>query len=315
MRAKRIIVFPSDLQGVCYYRISNPIKVLQKHIDVTINIAFDILKIYKWLDRKFDLLVTHRQYMDWQRDFYKNLNIPYIVDTDDLLWVDNPLSPFKLDERQIRVHDGILKGAKKLIASTPVLRDEINHRVDRNDAIVLPNLIEKRFFSPPTIKMRSKLRILWAGSQTHYNDLKPFFGMIKKSWQQYQFVFVGYVPEELRPYVELHPWKDTEDYVPYLKSLDCDVGFIPLDNNRFNRSKSHIKMLEFSAIGLPCITSNVEPYKENPNGTIHYELLDVLSKLDNPIVRKQWAEKNYEWAQKYVLEDWEEFILDTWTTI
>jgi hypothetical protein len=59
----------------------------------------------------------------------------------------------------------------------------------------------------------------------------------------------------------------------------------------------------------------VEPYKENPNGCIHYELLDVLSKLENPIVRKRWAENNYEWAQKYVLEDWEEFILDTWTDI
>ena len=310
---ERIVVFPSDLTGCGYYRLYQPFSIIQKHYEVHWNIAYNIFELYRWLDFKFKFLATQRQYEQHQLIAARTLNIPYVVDTDDLVWVDNPLSPFKLNAEQITVHDKILKLAKKLIVSTKPLQEEIKYRIGK-EAVILPNLIQRKHLHPPRIQNRSPLRVLYAGSSTHVNDLKTFHGMIKKAATsgKYKFVFVGWVPDELKPYVEFHNWTTTDKYVPYLSTLDCDIGFIPLANNRFNRSKSHIKLLEFSAIGLPVIASKGEAYKENPNIPMEFNLLELLEMLSDPTIRKQWADNNYQFAQQYILEDWEDKILDAW---
>lgn len=40
------------------------------------------------------------------------------------------------------------------------------------------------------------------------------------------------------------------------------VGIAPVVDDRFNRAKSWIKPLEFGALGIPCVASRVEPYKQ-----------------------------------------------------
>ena len=53
----------------------------------------------------------------------------------------------------------------------------------------------------------------------------------------------------------------------FLRKLNVDISLAPLENNRFNQSKSNIKALEGTAIGVPMICSNVGPYKGIPGVT------------------------------------------------
>jgi hypothetical protein len=41
-----------------------------------------------------------------------------------------------------------------------------------------------------------------------------------------------------------------------------DLGIAPLVDNAFNRLKSDIKVLEYTAMGLPVVASSVEPYSD-----------------------------------------------------
>ncbi len=53
------------------------------------------------------------------------------------------------------------------------------------------------------------------------------------------------------------------DFVEWLfKVVDWDIGVIPLVDDGFNRAKSHLKFLEYSALGLASIVSNVPTYKD-----------------------------------------------------
>jgi len=45
-------------------------------------------------------------------------------------------------------------------------------------------------------------------------------------------------------------------------SWQWDVSIAPLDINRFNSSKSNIKMLEAAALSIPCLVSPAPPYAD-----------------------------------------------------
>ncbi len=57
------------------------------------------------------------------------------------------------------------------------------------------------------------------------------------------------------------------NFIPWMmKNLSWDVGIAPLEDTIFNRCKSDIKFLDYSALGVPGIYSRVPSYKE----TIHH---------------------------------------------
>ena len=78
-------------------------------------------------------------------------------------------------------------------------------------------------------------------------------------------MFMGYCDPQWQGKVEFHEFVPVQEYMTKMKSLELDVVLIPLEDNLFNRCKSHIKLLEFSTIGVPCITTEISPYRENPN--------------------------------------------------
>ena len=77
------------------------------------------------------------------------------------------------------------------------------------------------------------------------------------------------------------------------ENSDWDIGVIPLLNTEFNKCKSELKYIEFSALGIPVVASDVSAYSETiQNGVNGYlssnedEWVDKLSVLiDDPIFR------------------------------
>ena len=50
------------------------------------------------------------------------------------------------------------------------------------------------------------------------------------------------------------------EYPRYIKGLHGDIGIAPLEVNEFNRNKSNIKALEYTAIGVPAVFTKINPY-------------------------------------------------------
>ncbi len=61
------------------------------------------------------------------------------------------------------------------------------------------------------------------------------------------------------------------EYLRKIASLNLDFALVPLEDTEFHAAKSIIKYIDYSALGIPGIYSNVEPYKNKNNEMRHME--------------------------------------------
>lgn len=67
---------------------------------------------------------------------------------------------------------------------------------------------------------------------------------MRKLADEVDWVFFGFCPDALRPYVrEYHPGVEIERYPAYLASLDLYLALAPLEQNCFNECNSNLRLL------------------------------------------------------------------------
>lgn len=141
------------------------------------------------------------------------------------------------------------------------------------NVLVLPNCLNLRHWERPEF-LKKEFRIAWHGGYSHYEDLfilKDVLPVIAKAHENIKFVMLGYMWEALLKEIpedrfEFHPWVPTMAYPYKMAMLNADMAVIPLADSAFNRCKSQLKWLEYSALKVPCVTSNVHPYIDIYNG-------------------------------------------------
>lgn len=163
------------------------------------------------------------------------------------------------------------KNSDGMIVSTPYLKEVYS---EFNDHIyVVPNSIDLKRWDAAPRKKKGGIRVGWIGSGSHSEDLKILETVIDPILQRnkdVKFVFASYfgqdkerVPEFLknRRRVEIvSKWSPILKYPAYVASLGLDIGLTPLIDNKFNRGKSNLRWLEYSALGIPSVCSNVDHF-------------------------------------------------------
>jgi glycosyltransferase involved in cell wall biosynthesis len=192
-----------------------------------------------------------------------------------------------------------------------------NHLMKLNPNVrVIPNALDEdlwlptkqRAFSAPDSE--GKLRILYMGTRTHQNDLLVVEGAIKRIIAEYgeQVVLdiVGVVPKEFgSDWLNIIPIPN-DDYPHFVRWLRENVrwaiGIAPLKYTEFNRCKSPIKFLDYSALGLASICSNLAPYQGIIENGINGMLADnataswyhcIKSLIENEALRINVARQAY----------------------
>lgn len=157
-----------------------------------------------------------------------------------------------------------------------------------NKTIIIKNRLIKPLWTPikkEVFKYKRKT-ILWAGGAQHFSTLnddgdfdKEIIEYINQTSKIFEWIFVGSIPKALKNNREIQflPWtKNYFNYVEKLKYLQPDIGIALLKDNKFNQCKSNIKALEFAALNIPGIYSDITPYKNmklrvrNTDDFIHY---------------------------------------------
>ena len=97
------------------------------------------------------------------------------------------------------------------------------------------------------------------------DDFSHLIPWIEKNLKKYNFVFVGGVPQQLHKYVQTReisyqPPSDIFNYPREMQLRKIDLLLAPLEDSDFNRCKSNIKFLEFSALGIPMAGQNISTY-------------------------------------------------------
>lgn len=174
---------------------------------------------------------------------------------DDMLSV--PITnPCKPSPEQLGAWHLTRKIADAVVVSTPALAKTL----DRDRVFATPNLNDLSLFpsslvgEPAPLERGEPLRILWAGSQTHLDDLAVLEPAIDSLLRKYgagrvEFVFLGYCsPNLLRDH--LHRGLYFEQGVPLnsyhatLCNIRPHVVLAPLDPCPFNAAKSNIRILD-----------------------------------------------------------------------
>lgn len=174
--------------------------------------------------------------------------------------------------KMVKMSDSVWCGSYNLM-------EYVNH-IDQNKAIYIPTSVKIGNYPIDTnIGKDSTKKILvfgWIGNGKHYRDdlirlLVPAFAEISKRYRV-RFKLIGACGEKML-YKAFEAIENLElemiDHLDWGKDMiiadalsDVDVGLYPLLPKEFNKFKCGFKALEYMAMGLPVISSNVALNKD-----------------------------------------------------
>jgi glycosyltransferase involved in cell wall biosynthesis len=195
---------------------------------------------------------------EWQQEYGKKI----IVECDDGLELNND-SPFKEDHDRYDARFVITRTmeiANMVTTTTNYLADQL--RVYNDNIVVLPNYIDfDRWNNPRLTNTTRQIRIGWAGSITHVDDMKMIVEPVKKICKEFKNVVLVFVGDPRVGQLFDGCQVETQNGVPFdvwpakLQSLRLDIGLAPLRNTYFNKCKSNIKWIEYAVSYIPGIYS------------------------------------------------------------
>lgn len=115
---------------------------------------------------------------------------------------------------------------------------------------------------------RTRPVVGWQGGASHGADIGLVAQPIRRFLERFpgwdaHLMGTDYRPTIKHERVMFSPWVNVGDEPErYYQGIDFDIGLAPLTPGVFNRSKSAIKALEYAALGIPVIASDIEPYRD-----------------------------------------------------
>ncbi|RNC65998.1 MAG: glycosyltransferase, partial [Desulfuromonadales bacterium] len=259
---------------------------------------------------------------------------PVIYETDDLLVEVPATNPHQrgADAARPYIFDLIAKAAAVTVSTEEMKRAFASrHR----QIHVLPNLLDDRLWTVPLpVKPTGAPVVIgYAGTPDHKADLALMEEVLERIAAKYgsrvAFRFMGCDTERIRRLPGFSSITFEPGYANYARTIQqagIDIGLVPLEDNRFNRCKSNIKWLEYSACGIAGIYADLPPYrscvKDGETGLLvaGYDVdawVAALENLiDNPDRRHAMAlAARTEVLATYTLKSRGRLFLDTWRQI
>ena len=297
---KKVLLLPADQAGCGNYRMIIPANIIASNKLADVKVSFEVRDdLMQWAD----LIVWQRQYKPNLLEFakkYKALGKKQVFEIDDDLWSLTPANP-----AYVHYPHAVLKQLNEFIntcdaitCSTEPLKQVLVQKF-KKPTYVLPNSIISNYIIPPN-EIKDEIRIGWIGSAHHHDDLKYAIHAIKDVHNKYKntkLVFMGgtidkYLDMFDRSRTEYHNWVDFKQYYDKLNSMNLHIGLAPIEDNKFNCSKSNLRWAEYTMTGAATIASDVYPYsntiENDKDGIIvkknrHLEWLKSLTNIvENP---------------------------------
>ncbi len=245
---------------------------------------------------------------------------PILYELDDLLTElpdEHPEKDYYAAFRPLMLD--AMRRADGVIVSTLALAEYA--RAYKSNTWVLPNYLDDRIWRVQPRSRSGKQASLVIGymgglTKTHLPDLELVTPILSRLLLRYgnrlRLRFWGVCPPELEglPNVEFPAEKfpDYLQFASFFSRQDCDLFVAPLRDNLFNRSKSAIKFLEYSSLGIPGVYSRVTPYeglvKTGWNGFLASDEKEWESSLTRLIEDAQLRQAMGNAAYQTVDENW-----------
>ncbi len=234
---------------------------------------------YPGLVEKSDIVIIQRDFPRFTEVYEKIISAaratgkPVVFEIDDLLW-ELPKTHF--DMRRRRYTEAIIPMIKAIIeadmvtTSSITLRDQIQEL--NQNTIVLPNYLDDHLWiSGREREYNNQIPIVlgYMGSPNHGIDIKFLEPVLKRLVKRYRSKIVlhmyGFPPpvwlkKTIKTELSRFSHTNYEQFARGFQNALFDIAIAPLAPISFNRCKSSIKYLEYSALGVPGIYSNIPAY-------------------------------------------------------
>lgn len=285
--------FIDRMSGVDYIRILQPMKYLDGYSDgkVTFDITtFDPRKgiTFDWRDvfNEHDIIFFNYTTNDigyavmglMAQKYGKKL----VCDVDDALWfikTDNPANEiFKKGSWGLEVVTAVLKDVHYVTCTNKYLRNIISHNTGKptNKIKVFPNEIDLELYKYRyPAKESYPIKIQWFGSSTHFIDIMSteFVKGMDRIMKEFPNVTLNTTGAMVSKFnfmwgiryktsygdPDLMKWIHNR-YNELMK--DTDIVVAVLGDDPYDKSRSDVKFLEYSAAKKPGVYSNTRPYQE-----------------------------------------------------
>ncbi len=220
--------------------------------------------------------------------YLKSKGVRLIVDTDDaFMELDPEHIQYKEQVKLIKSMEYLINKSEQLWLSTQQLAESFNH----HHKVIMANTLDKRIWQLHDTSGVSKstttspLQILYAGTATHDSDLALVMPALENIYNNhpgaFELTIIGVTDKSMD-----YPWiKKLQQPEPFgamypnfiswlLEQGPFDIGLSPLENSKFNQSKSDIKCLDYLAAGIVPVVSDIKPYQTK-------DIQDFIIKVKN----------------------------------
>ena len=344
-KGKKRVILVKDQSGCGYWRMEIPAQYMNLDslfIECTqVEIAYDMLLEY-------DTIVVQRTHQ-WDHYYIlkrlKEVGKRIIYDIDDDIFNLPPQNPAStvIKPDQIAAARAIMELCDVLTTPSEVIKERF---ALQDKTVVIPNAIDLQDDWIPLTGSSADLksigsvdgfrRILWQGSASHEADWYVVIDAIDNLFKKYddlRLVVLGYMPRCIRerlerrePHwmnrIEYSDFMNVETYVHIMHNIRAEVGIAPLLEDVFNRAKSPLKVVEYAAACIPCVASNIVPYKgvitDGKDGYLASTPEEWEQKIDDLLMSPQkrldmvWAcrelvERDYNIHK--IVKDWQTLFL------
>lgn len=273
----KIISFVNNNSGPAYHRIITPLLLMP---DVDVYITNNLLEEH--FNKGCDLFIYNRILPDHAMPMIAKLKAKHgfkiCVDVDDYWELDPHHILYKIYQEENFASQQLQHIVAADIVTTTHDRLAAEIKPYNKNVFILPNAIPKAGQFDIEKEHSQLTRLFWQGSITHREDIallqRPIecLGSIAGKIKMVMAGFMEGEPEwnvmtsdytaKYKHQYHILPGCHVNEYYNHYKH--ADVCLIPLINSPFNRLKSNLKILEAANLGLPCIVSDVHPYKGLP---------------------------------------------------
>jgi len=246
----------------------------------------------------------------WRQNLIRLLNRNLIFDFDDAIYVSSQIYPSISDAMNRRRLGHILQISRGVILENNYTK-EFALQFNKNILMITGPIDCKRYF-PKKKEKNKNITIGWIGSPGTTPFLEPLSDVFRKIARHYPNVvikLIGASPLKRQGRnIQIVEWGLNSE----VENLhDFDIGIMPLPDNELAKGKGGYKLLQYMAIGIPCVGSpvgiNSVLIKEGVNGYFAdseeqwYDKLQML--INNRALRESMGSKGREIAeQRYSLQ-------------
>jgi glycosyltransferase involved in cell wall biosynthesis len=226
---------------------------------------------------EYDYVFVHREatpigphWFEWLAT--KAFNKRLILDFDDAIWLANT-TPVNAVSSKYKQHSKLAKVCSwsyKISAGNAYLQEyakKFNQRV-----LYLPTTVDLNSrYNQLKNQVTERLVVGWTGSHSTLPYLKLIEQVLQKLEQKYDFDFIviaDKAPELAIKSLKFIPWQPETEIEDLLK---FNIGLMPLPDTEWAKGKCAFKALQYMALGIPAVVSNVGANVEAvPNGNAGY---------------------------------------------